>query len=157
MDAGHYLGDFIYYCSLAESKRSSKALLPFLTNTPYIAPSPHYGPTYGPQAYQIQTFPAGSSNAHTQTGTDGDSPSTRPQGPANGSGAHQPITNKPARVLLMHCPPVDHPLTTEQVTEAIRRIVMWVGREMELMDMRELAAMEPDTDNIALAPPPPPA
>lgn len=141
MDAGHYLCDFIYYCSLAESKRSSKALLPFLTNTPYIAPSPHYGPTYGPQAYQMQPFPGGSSNAHAGS-ADASSSSQKTSGPPHGNG--HPQTHKPARVLLMHCPPVNEPLSTEEVTESIRRIILWVGREMEVMDMREIAAREPE-------------
>ena len=29
-------------------------------------------------------------------------------------------------VLFMHCPPVDQPLSTEKVTDAIQRIVLWV-------------------------------
>jgi hypothetical protein len=36
-------------------------------------------------------------------------------------------------------------LATEEVTETIRRIVMWAGREMEILDMREMEALrEPD-------------
>jgi hypothetical protein len=44
----------------------------------------------------------------------------------------------------MHCPPINEPLSSEEVTETIRRIVLWVGREMEIMEMREKAAQEPD-------------
>ncbi|KIK67010.1 hypothetical protein GYMLUDRAFT_844716 [Collybiopsis luxurians FD-317 M1] len=62
MDAGHYLCDFMYYCSLAESKRNGK---------PY------------------------EKDRNTQ-------------------------------VLFVHCPPVDQPLSTEEVTEALRRIISWV-------------------------------
>ncbi|KAF5389345.1 hypothetical protein D9757_004366 [Collybiopsis confluens] len=65
MDAGHYLCDFAYYCSLAESKRNGK---------PY------------------------EKDRNTQ-------------------------------VLFVHCPPVGQPLTTEEVTEAIRRIIIWVCLE----------------------------
>ncbi|KAE9398260.1 peptidase C15, pyroglutamyl peptidase I-like protein [Gymnopus androsaceus JB14] len=65
-DAGHYLCDFIYYCSLAESKRNGK---------PY-----------------------------------------------------EKDRNTP--VLFMHCPPVGEPLTTEEVTEAIRRTICWVCTEL---------------------------
>ncbi len=61
MDAGHYLCDFIYYCSLAEVKRASK---------PY------------------------EKRQNTQ-------------------------------VLFLHCPPVDQPLGTAEVTDAIKRIVVW--------------------------------
>ncbi|THV07606.1 peptidase C15, pyroglutamyl peptidase I-like protein [Dendrothele bispora CBS 962.96] len=65
MDAGHYLSDFVYYCSLAESKRNRK---------PY------------------------------ERGT--------------------------TQVLFLHCPPVAQPLTTEEVTDAIQRIVVWVCGEL---------------------------
>ncbi|KAJ3862571.1 hypothetical protein EV359DRAFT_44910 [Lentinula novae-zelandiae] len=72
MDAGHYICDFTYYCSLAESKRNGK---------PY------------------------EKDRNTQ-------------------------------VLFVHCPPVGQPLTTEEVTEAIRRIVFWVCSELaEIHDM----------------------
>ncbi|TFK44623.1 hypothetical protein BDQ12DRAFT_641443 [Crucibulum laeve] len=70
MDAGHYLCDFIYYCSLAEAKRSAK---------PY------------------------EKRRNTQ-------------------------------VLFLHCPPVNQPLSTEEVTEAIKRIIAWVCRELQLVD-----------------------
>ncbi|KAJ3788643.1 hypothetical protein GGU11DRAFT_691602 [Lentinula aff. detonsa] len=74
MDAGHYICDFTYYCSLAESKRNGK---------PY------------------------EKDRNTQ-------------------------------VLFVHCPPVGQPLTTEDVTEAIRRIVFWVCSE--LAEIHDLAA-----------------
>ncbi|KAF9227431.1 peptidase C15, pyroglutamyl peptidase I-like protein [Gyrodon lividus] len=61
LDAGHYLCDFIYYCSLAESRRST------------------------------------------------------------------PKTDKPTtKVLFLHCPPVDQPLGTEEVTEAIKKSIIWL-------------------------------
>ncbi|KAG9316535.1 hypothetical protein JVU11DRAFT_2585 [Chiua virens] len=61
LDAGHYLCDFIYYCSLAESRRFT------------------------------------------------------------------PKTDKPfTKVLFIHCPPVDQPLSTEEVTEAIRKTIIWL-------------------------------
>ncbi|KAG5643598.1 hypothetical protein DXG03_000606 [Asterophora parasitica] len=68
MDAGHYLCDFIYYCSLAESKRSAN---------PYER-------------------------------------------------------RRNTQVLFLHCPPADQPLSTEEVTEAIRRIIVWVCKEIQL-------------------------
>lgn len=130
MDAGHYLCDFIYYCSLAESKRSTKALLP------YMASAAHYGPTYGQHSYQTQPPFPGSRDSHN---ADSSSSSARPNGTIH------TYTVKPARVLLMHCPPVNGPLATEEVTETIRRIVMWAGREMEILDMRQMEALrEPD-------------
>lgn len=64
MDAGHYLCDFLYYCSLAESKRSTK---------------------------NDKSTPA-------------------------------------SQVLFLHCPPVGLPLSTEEVTEAIRKSIMWLCR-----------------------------
>jgi len=70
MDAGHHVCDFIYYCSLAEAKRTAK---------PY------------------------EKRRNTQ-------------------------------VLFLHCPPVNQPLSTEEVTEAIRRIVIWVCREIQIQD-----------------------
>ena len=70
MDAGHYLCDFIYFCSLAESKRTAK---------PY------------------------EKRRNTQ-------------------------------VLFLHCPPVGQPLGTEEVTDAIKRIVVWICGEMQLLD-----------------------
>lgn len=62
LDAGHYLCDFIYYCSLAEAQRNGK---------PYEQ-------------------------------------------------------DKTTKVMFLHCPPVDQPCSTEEVTETIKRIVMWV-------------------------------
>jgi len=70
MDAGHYLCDYIYYCSLAEAKRLSK---------PYDK-------------------------------------------------------RKTAQVLFLHCPPVGQPLTTDEVTDAIKRIIVWVCREIQIED-----------------------
>ncbi|GLB37160.1 putative pyroglutamyl-peptidase activity [Lyophyllum shimeji] len=61
MDAGHYLCDFIYYCSLAEAKRNA---------SPYER-------------------------------------------------------RRNTQVLFLHCPPVHQPLSTEEVTEAILRIIAW--------------------------------
>ena len=69
MDAGHYLCDFIFYCSLAEAKR-------------YVTPQ------------------------------------------ENLKELNTPIRSTP--VLFMHCPPVDQPLSTEQVTDAIQRVILWV-------------------------------
>ena len=76
MDAGHYLCDFIYYCSLAEAKRTSK---------PY------------------------EKRRNTQ-------------------------------VLFLHCPPVDQPLSTEEVIDAIKRIIVWVCGEQQLVEDSEVAA-----------------
>ena len=76
MDAGHYLCDFIYYCSLAEAKRTSK---------PY------------------------EKRRNTQ-------------------------------VLFLHCPPADQPLSTEEVVDAIKRIIVWVCGEQQLVEDSEVAA-----------------
>jgi len=76
MDAGHYLCDFIYYCSLAEAKRTSK---------PY------------------------EKRRNTQ-------------------------------VLFLHCPPVDQPLSTQEVVDAIKRIIVWVCGEQQLVEDSEVAA-----------------
>ncbi|KAG6868920.1 hypothetical protein C0993_007694 [Termitomyces sp. T159_Od127] len=70
MDAGHYLCDFIYFCSLAEAKR---------TANPYER-------------------------------------------------------RRNSQVLFLHCPPVNQPLSTEEVTEAIQRIIIWVCKEMQMQD-----------------------
>lgn len=70
MDAGHYLCDFVYYCSLAEAKRIA---------TPY---------------------------------------------------EKRRIT----QVLTMHCPPVHQPLSTKEVTEAIKRMTVWVCGELQIQD-----------------------
>ncbi|KAF8171648.1 hypothetical protein BJ912DRAFT_995304 [Pholiota molesta] len=78
MDAGHYICDFIYYCSLAEVRRSTK---------PY------------------------EKRRHTQ-------------------------------VLFLHCPPVGKPLSSEEVTDAIKRIVVWVCSEQQLDDAKEEAAVQ---------------
>ncbi|KAF8622355.1 hypothetical protein AX15_007087 [Amanita polypyramis BW_CC] len=78
MDAGHYLADYMYYCSLAESRRNVK---------PYEK-------------------------------------------------------KRTTQVLFMHCPPVGQPLSSEDVTEAIKRIIVWVCNELLGMD---------DIDDGALA------
>ncbi|KAF8993731.1 hypothetical protein BDQ17DRAFT_1252589 [Cyathus striatus] len=70
MDAGHYLCDFIYYCSLAEAKRNAK--LDEKRKTPHV--------------------------------------------------------------LFLHCPPVNQPLSTEEVTDAIKRIIVWVCKESETIN-----------------------
>ncbi|KDQ57541.1 hypothetical protein JAAARDRAFT_69654 [Jaapia argillacea MUCL 33604] len=67
MDAGHYLCDFIYYCSLAESRRTS----------------------------------------------------CRQDKHEKGRGS---------QVLFLHCPPVHQPLSTQEVTEALKSIIVWVAR-----------------------------
>ena len=77
MDAGHYLCDFIYYCSLAEAKRTAK---------PY------------------------EKRRNTQ-------------------------------VLFLHCPPVNLPLTSEEVTDAIKRIIIWICQEIEDIDAKEHAPL----------------
>ncbi|KAI0266872.1 hypothetical protein BC834DRAFT_842976 [Gloeopeniophorella convolvens] len=64
MDAGHYVCDYTYYCSLAESRRTSL----------------------------------------------------------------RPEKGTLTKVLFMHCCPVDQPFSTEQVTDTIRKIIMWVSR-----------------------------
>lgn len=73
MDAGHYLCDFAYFCSLAEAKRVSSK--------------------------QEKSKDRGS-----------------------------PARSTP--VLAMHCPPVSQPLTTEQVTEAIRIVVVRICSQL---------------------------
>ncbi|KAL0956038.1 hypothetical protein HGRIS_002210 [Hohenbuehelia grisea] len=72
MDAGHYLCDFIYYCSLAEAKRTS----------------------------------------------------------------HPYEKRRNTHVLFLHCPPVDQPLSTEEVTEAIKRIIVWICQDLEIQDAK---------------------
>jgi hypothetical protein len=83
MDAGHYLCDYIYYCSLADARRLAK---------PYD-------------------------------------------------------NRKTTQVLFLHCPPVNQPLSTEEVTDAIKRIIVWVCREIQIED-------ESDTtvDVVSVAP-----
>lgn len=80
MDAGHYICDFTYYCSLAEAKRTSN-------------PNPY-----------------------------------------------EKLRN--TQVLFLHCPPVGQPLGTQEVSEAIKRIVLWVCKELEL------AGDDDDTDGV---------
>ncbi len=77
MDAGHYLCDFIYYCSLAEVMRSVK---------------PYEEKRWIPQ------------------------------------------------VLFLHCPPVGQPLTTEDVTNAIKKIIGWVCGEIMIQELKAEAA-----------------
>ncbi|KAA1472864.1 peptidase C15, pyroglutamyl peptidase I-like protein [Dentipellis sp. KUC8613] len=62
LDAGHYVCDFTYYCSLAEAKRTATK---------------------------------------------------------HDKGKH-------TKVLFMHCPPVDQPLSLAEVTEAVQKIILWV-------------------------------
>lgn len=69
MDAGHYLCDYIYYCSLAEAKRANR----------------------------------------------------------NDIG-------KNTKVLFLHCPPVGQPHTTQEVTDAIMKIVTWVCNGLQSGD-----------------------
>lgn len=64
MDAGHYVCDYTYYCSLAEAKRST--------------------------------------TKHDKT--------------------------KYTKVLFMHCPPAYQPLSTQEVTEAVKKVILWVCR-----------------------------
>jgi pyroglutamyl-peptidase len=61
MDAGHYLCDYIYYCSLAEAKR-----------------------------------------------------------------AHRNEVGKNTKVLFLHCPPVNQPHSTQEVSDAIMKTVTWI-------------------------------
>ncbi|KAG5637978.1 hypothetical protein H0H81_002339 [Sphagnurus paluster] len=82
MDAGHYLCDFIYYCSLAEAKRN--------------------------------TNPYDERRRNTQ-------------------------------VLFLHIPPVNQPLSTEEVTEAIQRIIVWVCKEMQIQDEEDASADLPQS------------
>ena|ERR1700722_18736498 len=65
LDAGHYLGDFIYFCSLAEAKRTT-----------------------------------------TKKG-------------------------KSSKVLFVHCPPKNLPLSSGDVAEALRRIIIWICSKMD--------------------------
>jgi len=67
LDAGRYLCDFIYYCSLAEQQRTIKA-----------------------------------------TGT----------------------KSKASKVLFLHCPPIDQPLSTAQVVDCIKRLVILVSEKI---------------------------
>ncbi|EMD37452.1 hypothetical protein CERSUDRAFT_114097 [Gelatoporia subvermispora B] len=69
MDAGHYLCDYLMYCSLAEAKRM----------------------TTRQEKFKERSSPS-----------------------------------KGTPVLFMHVPPVDEPLSTEEVTETIKKIVVWV-------------------------------
>jgi len=70
MDAGHYLGDFIYYCSLAEAQRGAKRF----------------------------------------------------------------VKRGKAQVLCMHLPPVGMPIFPSEATDAITRIIVWVCRELQIVD-----------------------
>lgn len=78
-DAGRYLCDFIYYCSLAESRRSLY---------------------------------------------------------------HNPPDNKndTPQVLFLHCCPVGQPFTTEEVTEGIKRIVVWVCNGLQARGAKSASA-----------------
>lgn len=56
------------------------------------------------------------------------------------------------QVLFLHCPPVGQPLTTEDVTEAIKKIIIWVCGEIVIQELRaEVVAAAGGTPG---APPP---
>ncbi|KAM6501407.1 hypothetical protein JOM56_004421 [Amanita muscaria] len=76
MDAGHYLSDYMYYCSLAESRRHVK---------PYEK-------------------------------------------------------KRCTQVLFMHCGPVGQPLSSDDVTEALKRLLVWVCNEIIKMDNADVDA-----------------
>jgi pyroglutamyl-peptidase len=78
MDAGHYLCDFIYYCSLAEVARAIK---------PYEE------------------------------------------------------KRRTPQVLFLHCPPIGQPLSTDEVTDALKKIVIWVCNEILIQSARDEAAV----------------
>ena len=65
LDAGRYLCDFIYYCSLASSWKCQQ----------------QYGNC--------------------------------------------------TKVLFLHCPPTNQPLSTEEVTDAVKEVVLWVAKQLE--------------------------
>jgi hypothetical protein len=89
MDAGHYIGDFIYYCSLAEVARTIK---------PYEE------------------------------------------------------KRRTPQVLFLHCPPTGQPLSTEDVTNAIKKIVIWVCGEILIQSLRDEAAAAAGVTSDALPP-----
>ena len=64
MDAGHYVCDYTYYCSMAEARRTAAK---------------------------------------------------------HDKGKH-------TKVLFMHVPPAGQPFTTEEVTEAVKKIIVWVSQ-----------------------------
>lgn len=41
------------------------------------------------------------------------------------------------QVLFLHCPPVGLPLSTEEVTEAIKRIIIWVCEDLQVDDSKD--------------------
>lgn len=88
MDGGHFLGDFLYYCSLAESKRSAN---------PY------------------------EKRRNTQ-------------------------------VLFLHCAPVGHPLESEEVTDAIKRIIFWVCNELQICGTDDTLDLPPVGTNTKTVP-----
>ncbi|KAI0027615.1 hypothetical protein K488DRAFT_60979 [Vararia minispora EC-137] len=67
MDAGHFVCDYTYYCSLAETKRTAQN---------------------------------------------------------NTKGKH-------TKVLFMHCPPANQPFPTEEVTETIKKMIVWVSQQQD--------------------------
>ena len=88
MDAGHFVGDFLYYCSLAESKRSANP-------------------------YEKRR------NTH---------------------------------VLFLHCAPVGYPLKSEQVTDAVTRLILWVCNEIQISatdDTPDLPPVGSNARNLA--------
>lgn len=36
---------------------------------------------------------------------------------------------KKSKVLFVHCPPVDEPLSTEDVIDGLKRVITWVVKE----------------------------
>ncbi|KAH9484519.1 hypothetical protein JR316_0004001 [Psilocybe cubensis] len=45
------------------------------------------------------------------------------------------------QVLFLHCPPVNQPLSTEEVTDAIKRIIVWVCGQQQLHDAKDDTAI----------------
>ncbi|PPR00502.1 hypothetical protein CVT24_005525 [Panaeolus cyanescens] len=140
MDAGHYLCDFIYYCSLAEAQRASKAKA---AATQLWDPKRAItGPSYAAYSSPYTSPPLGSNtpNYSFNSGPALYSPATGAT-PGDGSSG----TQRPTQVLFLHCPPVNQPLSTEEVTEAIRKIVVWVCGEIVRED--EYAAKQAEAAN----------
>ncbi|KAH8828307.1 hypothetical protein DL96DRAFT_1709589 [Flagelloscypha sp. PMI_526] len=55
---------------------------------------------------------------------------------------HQYNKRRTTYVLALHTPPPDQPLSTQAVTEAIKRIVVWACQEIENEDMKAQAEEE---------------
>ncbi|KAF9053099.1 hypothetical protein BJ165DRAFT_1400442 [Panaeolus papilionaceus] len=143
MDAGHYLCDFIYYCSLAEAQRASKAKAQLWDPKRAIT-----GPTYAAYSSPYTSPPLGSNTPNYSYNS---GPALYSPHPAAGAAPGDGIvgTQRPTQVLFLHCPPVNQPLSTEEVTEAIRKIVVWVCgeivREYEYAAKQAEAANQPQT------------